>query len=57
MQEKPGQVVVTYSAADGHKQLAHGLGVIHHDGLHRSVQHLDLLRPLLLLVLEDVLRE
>ena len=50
-------MVVTYSAADGHKQLAHGLGVIHHDGLHRSVQHLDLLRPLLLLVLEDVLRE
>lgn len=45
----------TYSAAYGDKQLAYCFGIIHHDRLDRSVQHFNLLWPLLLLVLQDIL--
>ena len=54
-QEKKG-VVLTYSGTDGHEHVADDLGVVHHDGLDGSVQHADPQRPLLLLVLQGVLR-
>lgn len=47
----------TYSAAYGDEQLPDRLGVIHQDGFNGAVQHFDLLRPLLLLVLQDILRK
>lgn len=47
----------TYSSTDGHEYVADNLGVIHHDGLHCAVQHADLQRPLLLLVLQSVLAQ
>ncbi len=48
---------LTYSSADGHEHVADNLGVVHHDGLHCAVQHADLQRPLLLLVLQSVLKD
>lgn len=45
----------TYSSTDGHEYVADNLGVVHHDGLHCAVQHADLQRPLLFLVLQSVL--
>ena len=54
-QEKKG-VALTYSGTDGHEHVADDLGVVHHDGLNGSVQHADPQGPLLLLVLQGVLR-
>lgn len=51
----PGDL--TYSSTDGHEHVADNLGVVHHDGLHRAVQHADLQRPLLLLVVQSVLTD
>lgn len=48
---------LTYSSTDGHEHVTDNLGVVHHDGLHCAVQHADLQRPLLLLVLESVLTD
>lgn len=48
---------LTYSCTDGHEHVTDNLGVIHHNGLHCAVQHADLKRPLLLLVLKGVLTE
>lgn len=48
-------VELTYSGTDGHEHVADNLGVVHHDSLHGAVQHADLQRPLLLLVLQSVL--
>lgn len=48
---------LTYSRTDGHEHVTDDLGVVHHDGLHRAVQHADLQRPLLLLVLQSVLTD
>lgn len=45
----------TYSSTDGHEYVSDNLGVVHHDGLHCAVQHADLQRPLLFLVLQSVL--
>lgn len=47
--------LLTYPAADCDQELPHGLGVIHHHRLHRAIQHSDFLRPLFLLVLQNVL--
>lgn len=47
----------TYSTAYSHEQLSHCFGVVHHDGFNGPVQHSDLLGPLLLLVLQNVLPE
>ena len=57
MQRIEGGELLTDPAAYGDEQLPHRLRVVHHDGLHRAVQHLDLLGPLLLLVLQDILTE
>lgn len=51
------RILHTYSAAYGDEQLPDCLGVIHQDGFNGAVQHFDLLWPLLLLVLQDILRE
>lgn len=51
------RILHTYSAAYGDEQLPDCLGVIHQDGFNSAVQHFDLLWPLLLLVLQDILRE
>lgn len=50
-------LVHTYPTAYSDKQLPNCFGVIHHDGFHRPVQHFDLLRPLFLLILQNVLRK
>lgn len=47
----------TYSAAYRDEELAHRFGVVDHYCFNGSVQHLDFLRPLLLLVLQDILTE
>lgn len=47
----------TYSAAYGDEQLAHCFRVVHQDGFDCAVQHFDLLWPLFLLVLQDILRK
>lgn len=47
---------LTDSAADGDEQLPDRLRVVHHDGFDRAVQHFDLLRPLFLLVLQNILK-
>lgn len=50
-----GQQLVTYSAAYGDEKLPNCFGVIHHDGFDCTVQHFDLLWPLFLLILQDIL--
>lgn len=45
----------TNAGTDGHEHVGDGLGVIHHDGLHSSIQHADLQGPLLLSVFHGVL--
>lgn len=50
-----GESLHTYSTAYGNKQLSHGFRVIHHDSFNCPIQHLDLLGPLFLLVLQDIL--
>lgn len=47
--------VLTYPAADGDQELSNCLRVIHHHCLHSAIQHADFLRPLFLLVLQDIL--
>lgn len=48
---------LTYSSTDGHEHVADNLRVVHHDGLHCAIQHADLQRPLLLLVLQSILTD
>lgn len=48
--------MLTDPGADGHQHVANDLGVVHHDCLHGAVQHADLQGPLLLLVVQSVLR-
>ena len=48
---------LTDSAADGDEQLPDRLRVVHHDGFDCAVQHFDLLRPLFLLVLQNILKK
>lgn len=50
-----GASELTYSSTNGHEHVTDNLGVVHHDSLHRAIQHADLQRPLLLLVLQRVL--
>lgn len=47
--------VLTYPAADGDQELSNCLRVVHHHRLHSAIQHADFLRPLFLLVLQDIL--
>lgn len=47
----------TDSAAYGDEQLPDRLRVVHQDGFNRPVQHFDLLRPLLFLVFQNILRK
>lgn len=51
------RALLTYSTANGDKQLSHSFGIIHHDGLYCSIQHFYLLRSLFFLILQHVLRD
>lgn len=46
---------LTYPAADGDQELSNCLRVVHHHRLHGAVQHADFLRPLFLLIFQDIL--
>lgn len=50
-----GQQLDTYSAAYGDEKLPNCFWVIYHDGFDCTVQHFDLLWPLFLLILQDIL--